>query len=102
VIDVFAMPERFRFAIVGDEVSSTTGQMLAGRFADEVEPHYVLDYFRAQASATVESRAPSFYRQEAVKPSEGRGYSRLLLPMWRDGHVNMLLGAVQWSTAASG
>ena len=40
------------------------------------------------ATATVETRKPTFFR-----PSGG-GYSRLLLPAWGDGHIAMLIGAV--------
>ncbi len=45
-----------------------------------------LKFLRAQASATVEARAPTFYR--------GAGYARMLLPMWGDGRIGMLLGAL--------
>jgi hypothetical protein len=46
-------------------------------------------YLRAQCSATVEARAPTCHEDAA-------GYSRILLPMWGDGHIGMLLGAVDW------
>jgi hypothetical protein len=39
----------------------------------------------------VEARAPTYYR-DAEGPS-----SRLLLPMWGDGRISMLLGAVAWA-----
>ena len=102
LIEVFASPERFRLNIVGEEVQASTRQSLVGRFTDEVEPESPLDFLRSQACAAVESGAPTFYRRAAIKSSDRGGYSRLLLPMWGDGHINMLLGAVEWSAAAGG
>jgi hypothetical protein len=84
----FMRPERFRFDIVGDDVCARYGMALAGSFADEIDTHAPLHFFRSQASATVEGRAPTCYRTG--------DYGRLLLPLWGDGHVNMLLGAVAW------
>ena len=85
LVDVFDKPVRFRFNIVGADVSSGYGGDLAGRFADEIEPKGPLGYFLAQASATVEARAPTFYQA---------GTARLLLPLWGNGYVSALLGAV--------
>jgi hypothetical protein len=39
-------------------------------------------------SATVEGRAPTYYRS-----GDGAGYSRLVLPLWGDGRIGMLLVA---------
>jgi len=85
LVDVFDKPVRFRFNIVGADVSAGYGGDLAGRFADEIEPKGPLAYFLAQASATVEARAPTFYQD---------GVARLLLPLWGNGYVSALLGAV--------
>ena len=91
LIDVFNKPVRFRFAIVGDEIKAQHGGELVGKFLDELEARDPLRYLNSQSSATVESHAPTYYRSlEAGR----RGYSRLLLPMWGDGHIGMLLGAV--------
>jgi hypothetical protein len=91
LIDVFNKPVRFRFAIVGDEIKAQRGGELVGKFLDELEARDPLRYLNSQSSATVESHDPTYYRTlEAGR----RGYSRLLLPMWGDGHIGMLLGAV--------
>jgi hypothetical protein len=91
LIDVFNKPVRFRFAIVGDEIKAQHGGELVGKFLDELEARDPVRYLNSQSSATVESRDPTYYRSlEAGRP----GYSRLLLPMWGDGHIGMLLGAV--------
>jgi len=84
--DVLQRPVRFRFAIVGGEIEALYGQSLAGMFADEITPQSPLDYLVAQCSATIESRGATYFRSS--------GYSRLILPLWGDGHINGLLGAV--------
>ncbi|MFN3514442.1 MAG: hypothetical protein ACK41C_15450 [Phenylobacterium sp.] len=86
LIDVFRKPERFRFGVVGERVG---GKDLSGLFLDDVDlppPHAFL---RGQCSVTVECSKPTFYRREGAG-----GYERLVLPMWGEGHVSMLLGAV--------
>lgn len=87
LIDVFAQPERFRFNSFSDALSNTGD--LKGKFADEAALPHPFEYLRAQASATVEARGPTYYRQEGADR-----YGRLLLPMWGDGRISMLLGAV--------
>jgi hypothetical protein len=84
LLDAFADPERFRINTLGAAFAESTA--LRGKFIDEVALADGLKFLRAQASATVEARAPTFYR--------GAGFSRLLLPMWGDGHIGMLLGAL--------
>lgn len=88
LIEVFDKPERFRFDIVGKDIVAKYGKDFTGSFADELEPHMPLEFFRAQASATAEGRAPTYQHQGSV--------ARLLLPMWGDGRISMLLGAFVW------
>ncbi|GMV61161.1 MAG: hypothetical protein AMXMBFR74_03300 [Parvibaculum sp.] len=85
LVAAFEKPERFRFEIVGSGIASRYGEELQGRFADEVDIRSPLEFFRSQASVTVEGRAPTLYA--------GGGYARLLLPLWGDGHISMLLCA---------
>lgn len=86
LVAAFTRPERFRFEIVGEEISAAYAHGLAGRFVDEVDVKPPLDFFRAQASTTVESRAPTYYK--------ANDYARLVLPLWGDGSISMLLGAI--------
>lgn len=86
LIDVFALPERFRFNTVGKGLAEQGGQSLNSKFLDELKLAAPFAYLRAQCSATVERRAPTCLADE--------GYSRIVLPMWGDGHISMLLGAV--------
>jgi hypothetical protein len=95
LIDVFDKPVRFRLGMIGAELQGQHGGDAAGKFLDEIEPHSPLQYLSSQSSATVESRRPTYYRHtpdsRTISP-----YSRLLLPMWGDGRIGMLLGAVAW------
>ena len=86
LIDVIEKPVRFRFAIVGEEIRKLYGEDLAGLLADDLTVRTPLEFFLSQCSATLEGRAPTLFR--------GEDYSRLLLPLWGDGHINMLLGGV--------
>ncbi|PWT80105.1 MAG: hypothetical protein C5B58_12300 [Acidobacteria bacterium] len=87
LIDVFAKPQRFRFNHLGQELIHRAGENVNGRFADEVELRGLFQFFIAQASATVEARAPTWY-------SGRSGYARVLLPTWGDGRIELLLGAI--------
>ena len=91
IIDVFERPMRFRFTIAGHRTASHYGQLIEGLFADEIVPKAPLDYLLSQSSATVEGRVPTYYR------SPRSSYARLMLPLWGDGHINSLLGAISFS-----
>ena len=82
LLDAFEKPERFRFSLLGGDLLLPQAKALSGKFIDEVDLPGLLGFLRAQASATVEARAPTYQR------------GRLLLPMWGDGRVSLLLGAV--------
>lgn len=99
LIDVAEKPKRFRLNSVGQQLTDRYGETVTGKFADEIESRYPLEYLISQCSATVESQAPTYYQHGAGAVRESGGpvsYSRLLLPMWGDGHIGMLLGAFEW------
>jgi len=89
LIDVFSQPERFRFNTVGANIAKRKGDPVIGKFADDIPLQRPFRFLRAQCSATVEARAPTYYR-------DADGSARLLLPMWGEGRVGMLLGAFDW------
>jgi hypothetical protein len=86
LIDAFAAPERFRINTIGQDLAAEQGTSLRGKFIDDFALGGQLRDLRAQASATIAVRAPTFH--------QGASFSRILLPMWGDGHIGMLLGAV--------
>lgn len=99
LIDVFETPERFRLNSIGQQLTERYGETITGKFIDELDPKNPLEYLRSQCSATTESRAPTYYQHGADAVQESRGpvsYSRLLLPMWGEGHIGMLLAAFEW------
>ena len=95
LIDVFERPQRFRFNSVGEKIQQSYGGDLAGKFADEIDPKNPLEFFTAQASVTIEANAPTFFTHIATSDS-GRNVrdARLLLPMWGNGRIEIMLGAV--------
>ena len=93
LIDVFERPQRFCFNSVGRESNRVTAAV--GKFADEVDPKNPLEFFIAQASAKIEANAPTFFTDTATSDSRRNvGDTRLLLPMWGNGRIDMMLGAV--------
>jgi hypothetical protein len=90
LIDVIEKPVRFRFAIAGEEIRKAYGDDIAGLLADDMTVRKPFEFFLSQCSATVEGRAPTLFR--------GESYARLLLPLWGDGHINMLLGGISETT----
>ena len=82
--------------MVGARISKRYGDDLAGKFVDEIGPNAPFEFLTAQASATIEARAPTFFAGQGGTESGGHPrYSRLLLPMWGDGRIGMLLGAIE-------
>ncbi|MGE5501733.1 MAG: hypothetical protein ACM3W4_07390 [Ignavibacteriales bacterium] len=86
LIGVYAKPERYRFEQVGGDLRKG----LEGLFADEIQPTPPFEFLVSQAHATTEASAPTAFHDGE------RPYVRLLLPMWGDGRIGMLLGAVEW------
>jgi hypothetical protein len=95
LMEVFEDPLRFRFDLVGDDVTQRYGAAVAGKFTDEIDLHAPMDQLTAQCRATVERRAPTYFRHApSGTPQPGTGYSRLILPLWGNGRIEMLIGAV--------
>jgi hypothetical protein len=90
MVEATDKPVRFRiaFGLVGADIKQHYGHDLSGKFLDEIDIAAPLQFLQSQLSATVESRAPTYYRG-----GDGAGYSRLVLPLWGDGRIGMLLVA---------
>ena len=93
LLDVFANPERFRFSFADPNLVPTQEAGMSGKFIDDLDLGDSFAFLRAQASATVEARAPTYYRigSRGLSP----GFARLLLPLWGDGRISMLLGTLE-------
>ena len=97
MIDVFEKPERFRFGVVGRAIVGRYGSDVESHFVDEVARRAPFEYLVSQSSATVQSGAPTFYHHIAMnahEPDPSKSYLRMLLPLWGEGHIAMLMGAV--------
>jgi hypothetical protein len=89
LLSVSASPERCRFEFLSD---SLRGAAAPGSFLDEISPNVNFSFLRAQSSATIEAAAPTFLHLTQLS---GYGFSRVLLPLWGNGQVNMLLDAIR-------
>jgi hypothetical protein len=99
LIEVFENPQRFRFDIVGEDVVRRYGKAFSGMFSDEIDARMPLDEFTTQCRTTVERRVPTYYRKApSDKPEQDGGYSRLILPLWGNGRIEMLLAAIASSS----
>jgi len=94
VIDVFVGPQRFRLNHLGEKIIRKAGLNMVGRFVDEMEVKTPFDYLIAQASATIEARAPTLYASGSSRQKRAGGYKRVLLPTWGNGRIDLLLGAI--------
>jgi hypothetical protein len=97
LVDAFEDPQRFRLNTVGQRIREQYGANVTGKFVDKIDASAPFEFLSAQASTTVEARAPTFFSRE---PGSGqqRGYARLLLPMWGNGRIEMMLGAITTDT----
>ena len=95
LLDALENPRRFRFGSVGEQIRKLYGTDFANKFVDEIDPKVPFEFLTAQGSATIEAKVPTNFTSEAgTGRGRHRGYARLLLPMWGDGRVGMLLGAI--------
>jgi hypothetical protein len=97
LIGVFESPLRFRVDLLGADLTDWYGEAIGNRFLDEIDLRAPFDGLALQCKATVKRAAPTYYRQTAVGKGDAEhpgGYARLLLPLWGNGRIEMLLGAV--------
>lgn len=87
LLRTFVSPERYRFEFLSEGLR---GEAVLEGFVDEMATSISFSYLRAQSSATVEAAAPTLLR---LTEESGYRFSRVLLPLWGDGRINMLLGA---------
>jgi hypothetical protein len=103
LIGVFDNPLRFRFDLMGADLTEWYGEATGNRFLDEIQLHAPFDELIRQCRATVEGGAPTYYRRTAAGQGGADhpgGYARLLLPLWGNCRIEMLLGAVVLDKAA--
>ena len=87
LLSVFASPERYRFEFLSE---SLRREAVLERFVDEMSPNINFSYLRGQSSVTIEAAEPTVFH---LTDASGYRFSRVLLPLWGNGQVNLLLGA---------
>lgn len=94
LVDVEDSPRRFRYRLVGTELTAVMRRELAGEYIDEMP--FLFRKFALPAYAEVMKRAAPTYREiNAIEALWRIRYRRLLLPLADDGlRINMILGAI--------
>ena len=88
LLGVLPANQRCRFEFLSDGLRRG---VTTGTFIDEMSPNANFGYLRAQSSATIEAAEPTLLRLTRLS---GDDCSRVLLPLWGNGQVSMLLGAI--------
>jgi hypothetical protein len=91
LMEAFENPPRYRFDLIGDDVIRQYGTPLNGKFTHEIELRPPIDDLTTQCWFTIDRREPTYLQHGA---GSGTGYSRLVLPLWGNGRIEMLLGAI--------
>jgi hypothetical protein len=94
LIDAFQNPRRFRMGFLGRVVTERYGAPIAGKFFDEIDLRGPLDQLDGQCAVTLDRRAPTYFRYRPEDDLKAAPYARIILPMWGNGHIEMLLGAI--------
>jgi hypothetical protein len=94
LVDAFENPQRFRLNTLGQKIRERYGMNVTGKFVDEIEPKALFEFFTAQASVTVEAKAPTYFGPKSQAGGNENDYARLLLPMWGNGRIEMILGLI--------
>lgn len=94
LVDVEEPPRRFRYRLVGTELTAVMRRELTGRYIDEMP--FLYRKFALPAYEEVMARGAPTYREiNAVEALWRIRYKRLLLPLSDDGaRINMILGAI--------
>jgi hypothetical protein len=61
LIEAFENPLRFRFDLVGDDITQRYGAAITGKFSDEIDLNAPMDELTSQCRATVERREPTIF-----------------------------------------
>src|SRR5208282_3380160 len=70
LIEAFENPLRFRFDLVGDDITQRYGAAITGKFSDEIDLSAPMDELTNQCRATVERREPTYFRYAPTGKSQ--------------------------------
>ena len=94
LVDVEEAPRRYRYRLVGTELTAVMRRELKGQYIDEMP--FLFRKFALPAYAEVmERRTPVYKEINAIEALWRIRYRRLLLPLSSDGQrIDMILGAI--------
>ncbi|MEQ9640557.1 MAG: PAS domain-containing protein [Alphaproteobacteria bacterium] len=87
LLDVVDGGPRFRFSEAGTAITDLVESALRDYFIDEVRLPEPLAGLLEQCQATVTDSAATYTRRDS--------HARLLLPLWGNGQIQMIIGAVE-------
>lgn len=94
LVDVEQSPMRYRYRLVGTELTAVMGRELRGRYVDEM-PFLFRKYAEAAYSGLARARQPVYRQINTMEAFRRVRYHRLLLPLSSDGaDIDMVLGAI--------
>lgn len=91
LFDVVDGGPRFRFSDAGEAVTSLAGTSLRDYFVDEVTLPEPFSGLLEQCRATVAGSAATYEKSGSQ--------ARLLLPLWGNGQIQMIIGAIDQATS---
>jgi hypothetical protein len=95
LLDVLYEPLRFRYRLIGSNLSAKTGYDLTGKFVDDHPDAEYRAYVAARYAETVLSRRPTSGNYEVVMDRKLKRYQSLRVPLSGDGRtIDMLVAAV--------
>jgi hypothetical protein len=86
LLTAFYNPLRFRFDAIGAALAEQAGKNITGKFVDEIGSREPFEGLGEQCVVAVRDRKPSYYSTS--------DRSRLVLPLWGNGRVDMLIVSV--------
>jgi hypothetical protein len=101
LIDVLRDPLRFRFRLIGTELTARTGVELTGQFLEDHPDPEFRELLRRRYTQVVEERRPiASIQTRLVIDNKLRRYEALLLPLAVDGEtVDMLMVGIVYFPA---
>lgn len=93
LVDVTEPPHRFRFRLVGTEISNAYGRDMTGLYVDDITTAAYREMLLDHYGRAVDTAEPALHRLRFVEwPGKAHELVRLTLPLSDDGQtVNMLI-----------
>jgi len=94
LVDVEALPRRYRFRLDGSILAMLSGVDYTGKYLDQLGIPDYIDFIAAGYDRVVDGRQPYAYRKEGAFDTKVFDEETLILPLGRNGRVKHLMVAV--------